>query len=261
MGKDKGPGTGGTGGGNGPTDKKPSQQHGDINAGAGLASATKAAKQAAQAGQPGGSGNPGTPAGPPGNQQGNNQPANNPLPPKPTTPPKIDDIHHSDASKEHIVHGDGGRQGGHLAGTGLSNKTEFPKSWDEAKILDASHQVTQQGPPVTGPKITKDAQGNPAWAYNYEGMVDGVLVRTTVLSNGEIRTSYPPDSTNPGVILNPAAPNPAPQGVPQSTPPRYSNPAVGGDGSWTWEGPKGNRVIRVVQDDQGTVTNTDLGPR
>lgn len=259
--KPKNPGGGGTPGHGGtPPKKKPSQQHGNINAGAGLSSATKAAKATAQAGTPGGGNNSGTPANKPGNQQGNNQPTKKPLPPKPTTPPKADDIHHSDASKEHIIHGDGGKQGGHIAGTGFSNKTEFPKGWDEAKILDAAHQVTQQGPPVTGPKPTKDADGNPAWAYNYEGMVDGVLVRTTVLSNGEIRTSFPPDATNPGVILNPPAPNPAPQGIPQSNPPRYSNPAAGGDGSWTWEGPKGDRVIRIVQDDQGNVTKTDLGP-
>jgi hypothetical protein len=249
------------GGGNPPgtPKKKPSQQSGNINAGAGLTSATKAAAAAASAGTPGGgSGSTGTPANKPGNQT--TPPAKKPLPTKPTTPPKADDIHHSETSKEHIIHGDGGKQGGHLAGTGFSNKTEFPKSWDEAKILDAAHKVTQSGQPVAGPMPTKDANGDPAWAYNYEGTVDGVLVRTTVLSNGEIRTSFPPDATNPGVILNPPAPTPAPQGIPQGNPPRYSNPAAGGDGSWTWEGPKGDRVIRIVQDDQGNVTKTDLGP-
>jgi len=253
TGKAKNPGGGTPGGGNGPN--KPSQQHGSINAGAGLSSATKATKQAATAGQPGGGGKPGTPAG-----KGNNKPAKKPLPPKPTTAPKPEDIHHSDASKKHIIHGDGGKQGGHIAGTGFSGKTEFPQDWKEPKIMDAAYQVTQQGPPVSGPKPTKDANGDPAWAYNYEGMVDGVMVRTTVLSTGEIRTSFPPDSTNPGVILNPPAPSPAPQGVPQSTPPRYSHPDTGGTGNWTWEGPKGNRIIRVVQDDQGNVTTTDLGP-
>ncbi|GAB2809485.1 hypothetical protein [Lentzea nigeriaca] len=243
-----------------PKPKKPSQQHGHINAGAGLSSATKAAKATAQAGTPGGGNQPGTPAGKPGQQQGSNKPGKKPMPPKPTAPPKPEDIHHSEKSRTHIIEGEGGKQGGHIAGTGLSTKTEFPQSWKEPKIMDAAYQVTQMGPPVSGPKPTKDADGNPAWAYNYEGMVDGVLVRTTVLSTGEIRTSFPPDATNPGVILNPAAPNPAPQGVPQSTPPRYSHPDVGGNGSWTWEGPKGNRMIRVVQDAQGNVTTTDLGP-
>jgi hypothetical protein len=255
TGKPRTPGGGGTP--SGTPKKKPSQQHGNINAGAGVSSATKAAATTAQAGTPGGgSSNPGTPAGKPGNKQSTKKP----LPAKPTTPPKADDIHHSEKSKEHIVHGDGGKQGGHLAGTGFSNKTEFPKGWDEAKILAAAHQVTQSGQPVAGPMPAKDADGNPVWAYNYEGMVDGVLVRTTVLSDGEIRTSFPPNAADPGVILNPPAPTPAPQGIPQGIPPRYSNPATGGDGSWTWEGPKGDRVVKIVQDAQGNVTKTDLGP-
>ncbi|MGR6322677.1 EndoU domain-containing protein [Micromonospora soli] len=206
--------------------------------------------QEAQAGRPGGS----------------DQGTQNPQKPgtvdpsvKPTAPPGADDIHHSDASRQHILEGDGGRQGGHLAGTGFSKKTEFPKDWDGPKILDAAHQVTQQGPPAKGPYLTKDADGNPAWAYDYTGRVDGVEVKTTVLANGEIRTAYPPNGNDPGVITNPSAPNPAPKGVPMSNPPRYSHPDVGGDGSWTWEGPKGNKIVRVVQDAQGNVTTTVLG--
>jgi len=89
--------------------------------------------------------------------------------------------------------------------------------------------------------------------------VDGVEVKTTVLADGEIRTAYPPNSSDPGVITNPPAPNPAPSGIPQANPPRYSHPDVGGDGSWTWEGPKGGKIIRVVQDAQGNVTTTVLG--
>lgn len=228
---------------------KPSQTHGGVNASAGIASAQNATGQAAQAGKPGAAA-PTTP--------GTNQP-----PPaiKPIQPPDSTTISHNATSEAHIINGDGGRQGGHLAGTGFSNKTEFPSGWDRSKILDASYQVTQQGPPVKGPYLTKDADGNPRWAYNYEGRVDGVEIRTTVFADGEIRTAFPVNSADPGVITNPPAPNPAPKGVPQSTPPRYSHPDVGGDGSWTWEGPKGNREIRVVHDANGNVTTTDLGPR
>ncbi|MEH0934218.1 EndoU domain-containing protein [Micromonospora psammae] len=157
------------------------------------------------------------------------------------------------------MEGDGGRQGGHLAGTGFSKKTEFPKDWDEARILDATHQVTQQGPPARGPYLTQDADGNPAWAYDYKGVIDGVEVKTIVLAGGEVRTAFPTDPDDPGGITNPTAPNPAPKGVPTGNPPRYSHPDVGGDGSWTWEGPKGNKIIRVVQDAQGNVTTTVLG--
>jgi hypothetical protein len=180
-------------------------------------------------------------------------------PPAPTAPPRAADIRHSPASEQHILDGDGGRQGGHRAGSGFSQKTEFPQYWDDAKILDAAYQVTQQGPPQEGPFATKDAEGNPTWAYNYEGQVDGVRVRTTVLANGEIRTAFPPYHIDPGVIINPPAPNPAPAGVPIGTPPRYSHPDLGGDGRWTWEGPKGDKIIRVVQDAQGSVTKTVIG--
>ncbi|MEH1163786.1 EndoU domain-containing protein [Micromonospora sp. CPCC 205539] len=245
-GKPPGGGGGGGGGGTG----KPPKSYGGINAGKGISSAQQATGQASKQGHPPGVAGPGSTS---------SKPAKPTPPPAPTQPPTAGGVHHSDASRKHIIEGDGGRQGGHLAGTGFSNKTEFPKSWDETKILDAAHQVTQQGPPSKGPYLTKDVNGNPAWAYDYTGVVDGVEVKTTVLADGEIRTAYPPDKSNPGVISNPPAPNPAPQGIPNAVPPRYSNPAAGGDGSWTWEGPKGGRIIRVVQDDQGNVTKTDLG--
>ncbi|MGI5520165.1 EndoU domain-containing protein [Micromonospora sp. CA-259024] len=244
-----GDGSGGTDGGGGTGN--PSKSYGGINAGNGISSAQQATGRAATQGHPPGVAGPGS---------GSSRPARPTRPPAPTQPPAPDGIHHSPVSEKHILEGDGGRQGGHLAGTGLSDKTEFPQSWDREKILDAARQVTQQGPPVKGPSPAKDADGNPVWVYDYEGVVDGITVKTTVLADGEIRTSYPPDESEPGVIKNDKAPTPAPAGIPMSVPPRYSNPAIGGDGSWTWEGPKGNRIIRVIQDAQGNVTRTDLGP-
>lgn len=244
-------------GGDGTTGK-PSQVHGNIDASKGVSSAQQATQQAAQAGRPGGPGGPvTTPSHIP--TQPTKPPQPN-TPTQPTSPPDPSDVHLPDIANTHILNGDRGRQGGHLAGTGLSKKTEFPKDWDGPKILDAAYQVTQQGPPVKGPFPTKDADGNVRWAYNYEGNVDGVTVRTTVFAdNGEIRTAFPPNNTDPGVIQNPPSPYPAPEGIPQSNPPRYSNPDLGGDGSWTWEGPKGDRIIKVVQDAEGNVTTTDLG--
>lgn len=250
----------GTGGGNTHPPGRPSQVHGNINAGKGVSSAQQAIAAAAQAGRPRGvAGQTTTPA---------NIPTTTTKPPVPVTPttpsslpPTRDDIHLNDTAKQHILDGDGGRQGGHLAGTGFSNKTEFPVGWDGPKILDAAYQVTQTGKVMRGPYPTKDADGNIRHAYDYEGQVDGVTVKTTVFAdNGEIRTAYPPNPSEPGVIHNPPAPVPPPAGIPQSEPPRYSNPAAGGDGSWTWEGPKGDRIIRVVQDAQGNVTTSDLGP-
>ncbi|TDV57217.1 EndoU domain-containing protein [Actinophytocola oryzae] len=246
----------GTGsGGDGSTSGKPSTVHGGIDASKGMTSAMDATGKAAEAGRP-----PSPTAGGSSTTTPAAKPPPKGYPPAPTTPPKNTDIAHTPESETHIITGDGGRQGGHLAGTGFSKKTEFPKSWDKAKILDAAHQVTQSGPPSKGPYPTKDANGDPAWAYDYTGVVDGVTVKTTVLANGEIRTAYPPNGADPGVITNPPAPNPAPKGIPMSNPPHYSNPDAGGDGSWTWEGPKGDKVIRVVQDASGNVTTTDITP-
>jgi hypothetical protein len=257
--KPKNPGGGGNTPGNGTN--KPSTTHGSINAGKGITSAHTAIQTTATAGRPGGSGTPGSTTTPSHIPTTTTRPIQPNQPTPPANPPANSDVHLPDIANQHILNGDGGRQGGHLAGTGFSKKTEFPADWDGPKILDAAYQVTQQGPPVKGPFPTKDADGNVRYAYNYEGVVDGVTVRTTVFADtGEIRTAFPPNATDPGVIQNPAAPNPAPQGIPQSNPPRYSNPAVGGDGSWTWEGAKGDRVIRVVQDASGNVTTTDLGP-
>lgn len=256
--KPKNPGGGGNTGGNSTTGK-PSQVHGNINASQGVSSAQTAIAQSAQAGRPRNA------------AQQTTTPShiptttNKPIVPSnqasSSTQPNAADIHLNDTAKEHILDGDRGRQGGHLAGTGFSKKTEFPVSWDGPKILDAAYQVTQTGQITKGPFPTKDANGNVRYAYNYEGVVDGVTVRTTVFAdNGEIRTAFPPNASDPGVIENPPSPNPPPKGIPQSDPPRYSNPAAGGDGSWTWEGPKGDKIIRVVQDAQGNVTTTELGP-
>jgi hypothetical protein len=246
------------------TNSPPSSTPPSANQGGGSGTSKPPSTSGGGKNPPGGGGNkPPTGGGGGGNNQGgnNNQGGGgNNKPPMPSNPPAASDIRHSDASRKHIIEGDGGRQGGHLAGTGFSKKTEFPKDWDEPKILDAAHQVTQQGPPSKGPYLTKDVDGKVQWAYDYTGVVDGVTVKTTVLADGEIRTAYPPNAADPGVISNPPAPNPAPQGVPVSNPPRYSHPDVGGDGSWTWEGPKGNREVRIVLDDQGNVTKTDLGP-
>lgn len=261
-----GPGTTkGDGSGDGST---PPKKVGTVDAGTSVSSAQTAVQRLIDGGTPGQAAGATTPS---------HIPTSSTKPPTPgqsgdpTTPPKPEDIHLPPGGKEHILDGDGGRQGGHYPGTGFSKKTEFPKGWDADKIQNAAYEVTQSGNLVKGPVWTKDADGNIRPSYNYEGVVDGVTVRTTVFGdNGEIRTAFPPNagevdgSGNP-VIKNPPAPNPqstppAPSGIPMSEPPRYSNPDAGGDGSWVWQGPKGNEIIRVIQHPDGTVERTVLGP-
>jgi hypothetical protein len=242
----------------------PPKKVGTVDAGKSVTSAQTAVQRLIEGGTPGQAAGATTPAHIPTTSSKPPTPAKTTSTPPP--PPKPEDIHLPPGAKEHILDGDGGRQGGHYPGTGFSKKTEFPKGWDADKIQDAAYQVTQSGHPVKGPFPTKDANGNVRMAYNYEGTVDGITVRTTVFAdNGEIRTAFPPNggqrdgSGNP-VIENPPAPSPAPKGVPMSDPPRYSNPDAGGDGSWVWQGPKGNEIIRVVQYPDGRVERTVLGP-
>jgi hypothetical protein len=156
--------------------------------------------------------------------------------------------------------GNGSAGGGHKAGTGRPGKTEFPASWTDQDILDAARQVTQQGPPVEGPFTTKNADDQFVKAWNYEGVVKGVRIQTTVLQGGEIRTAFPVRPASPGVIVNPKAPSPAPSGIPLGVSPRYSNPAAGGDGSWTWRGKKKGKDIEVRLDANGQVATVDHGP-
>lgn len=249
----------GDGGGDGGA---PPKKVGSVDAGKSVSSAQTAVQRLIDGGTPGQAAGATTPS---------HIPTSTTTPPKPGTrgdtasPPKPEDVHLPPGAREHILDGDGGRQGGHYPGTGFSKKTEFPKGWTPEKIQDAAYQVTQSGNPVKGPIWTKDADGNIRPAYNYEGTVDGITVRTTVFGdNGEIRTAFPPnggetDSSGNPVIENPPAPNPAPKGVPMSEPPRYNNPDAGGDGSWVWQGPKGDKIIQVVQYPDGTVEKTELG--
>ncbi|MGV9675470.1 EndoU domain-containing protein [Nocardia sp. NPDC003482] len=197
--------------------------------------------------------------------------------PKPASPPSLDAVRHTDVSRQHILGGDvrNSSTGGHRPGTGFSGKTEFPKHWTDEDIIDAAYQVTQKGEMTKGPFITKDALGNRRVAFSYEGKIDEVTVRTTVFADGEIRTSFPLKSTDPGVISNPSLPADIPskvkKSIPQSHAPRYSNPELGGDGSWTWRGKKGGRDTeivlypdqtwtRAVREPDGTWNRTVHGP-
>ncbi|MBP2321959.1 hypothetical protein JOF56_002344 [Kibdelosporangium banguiense] len=203
---------------------------------------------------PGSTGN-GADSGGGGNKPPNQDPPGNPTPPQ---PPKPEDIKHSTASKQHILDGDSGKSGGHRAGTGRPGKSEFPQRWSDQDILNHAEDVARTETPI-GPKRTKDANGNMVDSWDYVGERDGVIVHVTVVEGGEIRTAYPEGGD--GVIVNPSSPHPPPKGAPPSTTPIYSNPDVGGNGTWTYEGNKKGRMIRMITDGEGKIiSTTDLGP-
>ncbi|GDY33661.1 EndoU domain-containing protein [Gandjariella thermophila] len=134
-------------------------------------------------------------------------------------PPDPSAITHTPTSAQHILDGDGGKQGGHRAGTGVPGKSEFPKNWSDQDILDRSADIARTSKPVTPAKLTNDGHGNKMFCWDYVGVRDGVKIRVTVLENGHIRTAYP--ESGPGVVKNPPAINPPPKGTPLGASPRY----------------------------------------
>ncbi|MEV6236152.1 hypothetical protein [Lentzea sp. NPDC051838] len=176
------------------------------------------------------------------------------LPPKPTAPPRVDDMHHTPRSVKHILDGEGNSKGGHQAGFGVPKKMEFPYGWGRIKILDATHQVTQNTQPVNGPKLVKDpATNTERYAYDYVGTVDGVQIKVHVYADGEIYSAYPQGGT--GVVKNDASPTVS--NLPPSTSPRFGRADVGGDNTWVWEGRRGDQLVRVTTDPNGVRVHQD----
>ena len=93
----------------------------------------------------------------------------------------------------HILDGDRWG-GGHRSGTGRPEKTEFPASWDDSRIVDLITNVTcsPDRPPVLQP--------NDRWRVF--GERDGVGITVIVQPDGRIWAAWP-DEGSPGVIRNP----------------------------------------------------------
>ena len=83
----------------------------------------------------------------------------------------------------HILEGDG-QHGGHRHGTGTPCKSEFPASWDDAKIIKITKMI------AANDNLPWDRQRN---GYHVsEFWVEGVNVRVVLGQNKErVITSYP----------------------------------------------------------------------
>lgn len=95
-------------------------------------------------------------------------------------------------AEEHILHGDA-EGGGHLSGTGIPGKSEFPATWTEEKILGEISDV------VTDPE-SETSSGRDGATVS-EGTRDGVKIRGVQDANGKIITGFP--KAGEGVIQNP----------------------------------------------------------
>ena len=108
--------------------------------------------------------------------------------------PRLDAIRLTDDRKRHILDGDA-QGGGHRPGTGRPGKTEFPATWDDAKIVGVILDVARQ------PDRTPTRQNwNGRWQAR--GTRDGVEVVSILDPDGRIWSSWPLDG-GPGVVKNP----------------------------------------------------------
>jgi hypothetical protein len=108
--------------------------------------------------------------------------------------PPVDAICVSPERTTHILDGDS-NGGGHRHGIGSPEKTEFPASWDDKKIMTTVLDVAQRpdAPPVL-------QHWNNRWVCS--GTRDSVEVSVIVLRSGEVWTAWPEEGS-PGVVRNP----------------------------------------------------------
>ncbi|WP_376775091.1 EndoU domain-containing protein [Saccharopolyspora phatthalungensis] len=115
--------------------------------------------------------------------------------------PNPADIHTPDLKQIHILDGEGDGSGGHVAGTGNPNKTEFPESWDDDKIINTVEDVAKN---PDRPPVMSDESGN----YKFSGTRDGVEIEGYVTPDGQVQTGYP--VRGEGVLRNDEFGNPHP---------------------------------------------------
>lgn len=93
-----------------------------------------------------------------------------------------------DKTLNHILRGEGdGRRGGHLYGTGVAGKTEFPRQWDERRIATAINRT------IKTPDWHIDAPDSRA-LHRFGKTIDGVQIEVKAyLQDGEyvIDRAYP----------------------------------------------------------------------
>jgi hypothetical protein len=83
----------------------------------------------------------------------------------------------------HILDGDA-TGGGHRAGTGIPNKSEFPASWSDSKAM---HEISDV---ATDPKLTWTQGKN--GRYTVQGTRDGVDIKVVIEKDGsDIVSGYP----------------------------------------------------------------------
>jgi hypothetical protein len=106
--------------------------------------------------------------------------------------PALDSLRMPPERTIHILDGDA-TGGGHRYGTGKPGKTEFPASWDDAKITESILSVARSPDAAS-------LQQNGRWKA--EGVRDEVTLAVIIMADGRIWSAYPLPGA-PGVRQNP----------------------------------------------------------
>jgi hypothetical protein len=109
--------------------------------------------------------------------------------------PQLDAIRVTPERTTRILDGEPGGGGGHRHGIGKPEKTEFPASWDDKKIMSNVVDVARR--PDASPVLQ---HWNDRWVCG--GIRDSVEVSVIVLRSGEVWTAWPEEGS-PGVVRNP----------------------------------------------------------
>ncbi|GAA2681496.1 MULTISPECIES: EndoU domain-containing protein [Actinosynnema] len=115
--------------------------------------------------------------------------------------------------------------GGHSAGAGVADKTEFPIGWSDADVEQAVLAViaAPASPPTSRPAGNHMGRQQWGWVYRGKATVNGITVEleVIVLEDGQIRTAYPTETPDPSkpewdptvVFRNPAKAPDTPQDI------------------------------------------------
>ena len=109
--------------------------------------------------------------------------------------PRLDALRAAPERTTHILDGDDDGGGGHRHGVGKPEKTEFPASWSDEKIM--GHVLDAARRPDSPPT---HQNWNDRWLCS--GTRDRVKVWVVVLPSGEVWTAWPEEG-GPGVVRNP----------------------------------------------------------
>ncbi len=125
----------------------------------------------------------------------------------------------SEVAEAHILYGDK-KGGGHKFGAGKNCKSEFPKSWDDAEIIDNVKKV------AANDNLNWKKQGNGYFVATDK--IDGIKVRVVLdKERDDVVTAYPLNTKRNECGIRTSAKVKQPTPAPTASEPEAVEPAAG----------------------------------